>query len=203
MSARWTKLGAKPADRPYIEFYARKLRDNGWSESDIDTAIGFGLKHQHEGWAKFEGLAIHEMQKRGIDGTYINEVLTPGDIIQEQPDIRASLEAHSFAETHANLAAPKGDDARLAEIQKLLATDSDAYFRDAAMVKEHEALLAAKEPGAAPYQAPAPTERRLAEIQQLMKDDGGRGYWNNPAIQQEHFALVEASLPQEAADVGT
>jgi len=197
--SRWKKLGAKPADVPYVNFYARKLKDAGWSDGDINEAIAFGLKHQNEGWAKFEGLAIHEMHRRGIDGSIVNEALTPGDIILEQPQVRDALEAQSFAEAHA--AGPQSPqtsaDGRLAEIQRLMASDPDKYWQDPAMQAEFAKLVEAKEAGTP---APAAPNPRRAAIERMMAQTPD-AYWGNPEIQNEFAAIVAAETPaQEAAE---
>lgn len=190
--SRWAKLGAKPADIPYCNHFAARLKGLGWNAGEIDQAIGFGLKHAGEGWQKFEGLAIHEARKIGLDDHALDAALSVGDQVIDTPGIRDALEAQAFAEAH--VAGPqKPADGRIAEIERIMRDDPHAYWKDERLQAEFARLIEAKETGTP--STPAPAGGRRAEIEALMARDAHE-YWGNEAVQTEYAAIIE----QETAE---
>jgi hypothetical protein len=188
LDTRWARLGAKAADQPYCRAFAVRAAGWGWSADQIDRAVAFGLKHQEAGWERFEPLAIRHVHAEGLADTDLDQALGWVETLREAPGERAALEAEAAAE----MVHERPGEARLAEIAALMQADPKAYWRDPALIREHEALVAAREGEAPAAPRLAAADKRLAEIRALMGQDGGRAYWNDPAVQAEHFALVEA-----------
>jgi hypothetical protein len=202
VSARWKRLGAKPADIPYCAFYAKKLEEAGWAPTFVDAAISFGLKHQEVGWDKFEGLAIHQMRKQGLNDSVIDSMLIPADVIRESPHVREALEAQSFAEDHAAGRQQAVSTDRLDEIRRMMADDPDSYWGNPKLQAEFASLIEAQE-GAPPGEVFIASEQvwRKKEIERLMAETPDK-YWGNPSLQAEFAELAvseQPSGPQEDA----
>lgn len=196
MSARWKKLGAKPRDLPYIKHFAAAFAAQGWNDAEIDHAIGFALKHQEQGWERFEALAIREAGKLGLDDAGLDQALSVGDQIFALPQLRERLETDAHIEEHMAGRPDTSAADRLAEIKRVMNEDPAAYWNDDRMQEEFARLAAAQEAAEA---APSPRNPRRAEIEKAMAS--GDDYWRNPEMQQEYAALVAADMPQEVADV--
>jgi hypothetical protein len=200
MSGRWKRLGAAAADVPYCNAFARQAAGWGWSEAQIDSAVTFALKNQHQGWETFEPLAIHHARQNGVEDIDLDRALSWGDQVLETPAIRDALDAQSFVESYYERSPTKGSADRLAEIERIMREDAHSYWGNEALQNEYAALIGAREGSADAPALPSATDRRRSEIEALMRQDGGRGYWNRPEVQSEYASLVEASQPaQEAA----
>jgi hypothetical protein len=208
MSARWKKLGAKAADVPYCNAFSARAAQWGWSPAEIDRAVEFGLKHQTEGWDRFEPLAIHYVHSQGLadkgfSDTDLDQALGWVETVRQTPAIREALDAQSYVETFNDRSGTAtGSEGRIKEIEKVMREDAHRYWGDPAMLKEYEALITARENArqSEPVRMPTAAEKRLGEIQQAMQTDM-HAYYRDEAMQAEHFALIEAQMPaQEASE---
>jgi hypothetical protein len=183
------------ADNRYYTALRDQFRAAGLSRQALEAGVSWYESLGNRSMTQEERAASFQdfMAQRGF-GDAVPQIMGAYDaVLTHGPE--ASMARRSAA-----------DDVRVIELaQQKLKSDPDGYWRDFDLLEDYSEALdrQSQAPSAAPngtpaVEQPSPSVSRRAEIERAMRENGGREYWSNSAMQLEYGAILSSQVSDGA-----
>ena len=191
MSDKLNALGVPPEFHGHAKHFIGVFKNLGWSPSQIDEAIRWGVNFNGTPDERFSHFA-NFAEQQGISETDIGIAASWRDQVSEQGGVE------NMPQPPAQATSPQADAARRHEIEldmKRPKSDSE-YWRSPDVRDEYRELLERAGPDRGEY-VPGPTGNdtaRKAEIEALMRSD--RAAYHRTNADREYLEIVQREMPE-------